>query len=658
MCGIAGFIQTQPLSEGLTVAAHMASAMHHRGPDDAGVWVNDSGQAHLAHARLAIVDLSPLGHQPMASPSGRYMMAFNGEVYNFPKLRQELELLGCVFRGHSDTEVLVNGMEHWGLEKTLQKSAGMFAIALWDNKHNTLTLARDRMGEKPLYFGWVGKGSGPKGLVFASELKAIKQHPDFKGEINRDALSLMMRHNAIPAPHSIYKNIYKLPAATTLEVSLSDIESGQFFGSMMTEKQSRYWDFDRVVSEGRANRLQASDSELIDQLDSVLKESISEKMVADVPLGAFLSGGYDSTAVVALMQSLSDKPVHTFSIGFHEKGYNEAEHAKAVAQHLGTEHTEMYVTPEQALAVIPKLPSIYDEPFSDSSQIPMFLVSEMTKQHVTVALSGDGGDELFGGYNRYTFGNGLWNKLSKVPAPLRQGLALGVQAVPPKWLDALLLPAMKLLPQKYQLASPGDKLHKLASILGLKDSNQLYLKLLSHWDQPENLVLHSNEPENAFFPRFDPVDDFVEKMMAIDTVHYMADDILTKVDRASMAVSLESRVPLIDHRVVEFAWQLPFNCKIRNGEGKWILKHLIDRYVPRSIMERPKMGFGVPIDQWLRSELREWAEDLLKPEKLRQQGYFNEPMVTEKWQEHLSGARNWQYYLWDVLMFQAWLREQ
>lgn len=653
MCGIAGFIQDRSISDGDSIASSMAAAMHHRGPDDAGVWVNGSAQVHLAHARLAIVDLSPLGHQPMGSPSGRYTMVFNGEVYNFPKLRDELALLGCSFQGHSDTEVLLNGIEHWGLEKTLQKSAGMFAIALWDQELKTLTLARDRMGEKPLYYGWARRD-----LVFASELKAIKQHPEFVGEINRDALTLFMRHNAIPAPHSIYQGIYKLPAASILEVSLADIEAGQACGSAMEDKQRRYWDFDRVVGEGCANRSQASDSELIDGLDEVLKLSISEKMVADVPLGAFLSGGYDSTAVVALMQSLSDTPVHTFSIGFHEEGYNEAEHAKAVAQHLGTQHTEMYVRPEQALSVIPKLSSIYDEPFSDSSQIPTFLVSEMTKQHVTVALSGDGGDELFGGYNRYTFGEGLWNKLSHIPSPLRRGLASGVQAVPPRWLDALLLPLMKLLPQRYRLAAPGDKLHKLASILGLRDGNALYLKLLSHWDQPGRLVLGGSEPANEFFARFDDVDSFVEKMMAIDTVHYMADDILTKVDRASMAVSLEGRVPLIDHRVVEFAWQLPFNCKIRNGEGKWILKQLIDRYVPRSLMERPKMGFGVPIDQWLRGELRDWAENLLDPVRLREQNFFNEMLITEKWREHLAGTRNWQYYLWDVLMFQAWLEEQ
>lgn len=641
MCGIAGFIASQPVSWGKVCAAKMAQTLHHRGPDDSGVWADSSGRVNLAHARLAIVDLSPEGHQPMPSPSGRFTMVFNGEIYNFRALRKDLEDQGCSFRGHSDTEVLLNGFEVWGVEETLRKSVGMFAIALWDEREQRLHLVRDRVGEKPLYYGLVN-GS----LVFSSELKAFKQYPDFSADVNRDALTLMMRHNYIPAPHSIYQGISKLPAATMLTVS----------GDSVTDWHiSTYWDFDSVVTDGVANRNQLSDAENVEGLDRVLRQSISEKMIADVPLGAFLSGGYDSTAVVALMQSMSDTPVNTFSIGFNEEGYNEAVHAKAVANHLGTNHTELYITPQQALDVIPTLPGIYDEPFSDSSQIPTFLVSEMTKKKVTVALSGDGGDELFGGYNRYSLANNLWGKLSKIPRPLRSGSASLVTSVSPNVLNALITPFLKLLPASYQHANPGDKLHKLAGILSLPNADAVYLKLLSHWDAPENLVLGSQEPHNPSFGRFSHLDNFVEKMMAVDTVNYMSDDILTKVDRASMAVSLESRVPFIDHRVIEFAWGLPFDCKIRNGEGKWILKQMLDRYVPRSIMERPKMGFGVPIDSWMRGELREWCEALLDPVKLRQQGYFDETQITEKWEEHKAGTRNWQYYLWDILMFQAWL---
>lgn len=644
MCGLAGFITSQAYDWSLACADKMAQSIHHRGPDGSGVWSDTSGRVNLAHARLAIVDLSVEGHQPMLSPSGRFTMVFNGEVYNFKLLRKELEGLGLSFRGHSDTEVLLNGFEAWGVEATIKKSVGMFAIALWDSHENRLHLIRDRVGEKPLYYGLVNNS-----LVFSSELKAFKQFPGFSGEINRNSLALMMRHNYIPAPHSIYKDVYKLPAATILSVELES--PGDW-------RLGKYWNFSSVVEEGVNNRSDLSDAAHVEGLDQVLRQSISDKMIADVPLGAFLSGGYDSTAVVALMQSISHNPVNTFSIGFHEEGYNEAVHAKAVAGHLGTNHTELYVTPDQALDLIPRLPTVYDEPFSDSSQIPTYLVSQMTREKVTVALSGDGGDELFGGYNRYNLANNLWGKLSRLPLPARSGMASLIESLSPSFLNSLLVPFMRLLPSSYRHANPGDKLHKLASILSLPSADAVYLKLLSHWDQPEQLVLGSCEPVNESFQQFSHLDSFVEKMMAIDTVNYMSDDILTKVDRASMAVSLETRVPLIDHRVIEYAWRLPFDCKIRNGEGKWILKQVLDRYVPRSIMERPKMGFGVPIDQWMRGELKEWCESLLDPVMLRQQGFFNEPLVTQKWSEHKSGVRNWQYYLWDVLMFQAWYREQ
>jgi len=640
MCGFAGFISKSDVCE--SVCQGMLSKIIRRGPDDSGVWIDQDAGIALGHRRLSIQDLSPLGHQPMRSLSGRYVIAYNGEVYNFKVLKVDLEKKGYVFRGHSDTEVLLAAIEAWGVEKALQCFAGMFAFALWDKKERTLTLARDRLGEKPLYYGWQGKT-----FLFGSELKSLKQHPDWQGEINRDALALYMRHNYIPAPHSIYKGIHKLMPGTFIQLKAGELSV-----------PIAYWEAKTVAEEGVAHPLALSDEQAVQSLDELLRQTINEKMISDVSLGAFLSGGIDSSAVVAIMQQESEQRVKTFSIGFHEKGYNEAEHAKAVAKHLCTEHTEMYVTSQEAMNVIPKLATLYDEPFADSSQIPTFLVSEMTKQHVTVALSGDGGDELFAGYNRYFLGQSLWNKLSKVPKSMRTVLASGITSVSPQAWDRLGSVAGRLIPSVRDRA--GDKLHKLAGILAVHSSEDMYRGFVSHWRNPEDIVLGGSESLTALTDksRWADLDDFTQRMQFLDTISYLPDDILVKVDRAAMGVSLETRVPFLDHRVVEFAWKVPMHQKIRHGHGKWLLRQVLYQYVPQSLIDRPKMGFGIPIDQWLRGALRDWAEDLLNKQRLQQEGFFNVQIVRQKWDEHLSGERNWQYLLWDVLMFQAWFEKE
>jgi asparagine synthase (glutamine-hydrolysing) len=646
MCGISGYLE---LGKGGGASAAQARAMADRivarGPDDAGSWAE--GPAALAHRRLSILDLSPAGHQPMHSACGRYVIVFNGEIYNWRDIRAELEAdpyfaeVVRGWRGHSDTEVILAAVGRWGFEAALQRLVGMFAIALWDRQEKSLFLARDRLGEKPLYYGRFGRS-----LLFGSELKALRAHPEFRGEIDRGALALLMRHNYIPAPYSIYRGVRKLSPATYLRV---DGDGGEVLRS--------YWSMAEIAAHGAADRFAGDDVAAVDELERVLLRSIREQMVADVPLGAFLSGGIDSSTVVALMQAQSSQPVRTFSIGFHEEGYNEAQHAKEVARHLGTQHTELYVTPQQAQAVIPRLPDIYDEPFADSSQIPTFLVAQLARQHVTVSLSGDGGDELFGGYNRYFFAGDLWHRIARVPRPLRAVSARSIRAVSPRTLNALAYWSRPLLPRRLRHANVGDKLHKLADILGSNGLAAIYRDLVSHWKEPADLVVGAVEPLTALTDpaRRAAFPDSLSSMMYLDTVSYLPDDILAKVDRAAMGVSLETRVPLLDHRVVEFAWRLPMSLKVRGGTGKWILRQLLYRHVPQTLVERPKMGFGVPIDAWLRGPLREWAEALLAEDRLRREDYFDPQPVREKWREHLSGARNWQYLLWDVLMFQAWL---
>jgi asparagine synthase (glutamine-hydrolysing) len=626
----------------------MAEQLVHRGPDDSGAWVDPQAGLALGFRRLAILDLTPEGHQPMLSACGRHVIVFNGEVYSFNELREELEPKGCKFRGHSDTEVMLAAISEWGLEAAVKKFVGMFAFALWDRRERALHLVRDRLGIKPLYYGWVGKT-----FLFGSELKALRAHPDFVPEINRDALALQMRHDYIPQPYSIYKGIYKLPPGCILTVNSNQS------GAAKQATPRRYWSAKEVAEQGIANPFKGSEREAIEQLDALLREAVRLRMVADVPLGAFLSGGIDSSTVVALMQAQSSRPVKTFTIGFYEDSYNEARQAKAVAAHLGTDHTELYVTPDETMAVIPKLPTLYDEPFSDSSQIPTYLISALARRHVTVSLSGDGGDELFGGYDRYFVGYAAWQKVGWLPYSFRRLLARIIAAgrveTYNKWL-AWLSPLFS----RYGRPKPvGQKVHRLAQVLAFESPEALYHQLLSHWQQPEEIVLGAEEPATALTDstQWASLPGLFQRMMFFDLITYLPDDILTKVDRASMGVSLEARVPLIDHRVVEFAARMPLSMKIRGGQGKWLLRQVLYQYVPKALIERPKMGFGVPIDSWLRGPLREWAEGLLDAQRLRREGYFCPEPIRQLWREHLSGVRNWDYYLWDILMFQAWSEE-
>jgi asparagine synthase (glutamine-hydrolysing) len=647
MCGFTGYLS---LSEKINadLLINMGNTLVHRGPDDGGIWHDNDAGIGLAFRRLSIVDLSSTGHQPMLSGSGRYVIAFNGEIYNHLSLRAELETGGNVssWRGHSDTETLLGGFDAWGIEATVKKSIGMFAFAVWDKQTRQLTLGRDRMGEKPLYYGWQGQGEQAV-FLFGSELKALREHPAFENSINRGALSLQLRHNYIPAPYSIYNGIAKLRQGCLLTVSLPQREA----------KEWAYWSTLQVAESGVAQPFAGTAGQAVDDLEKLLKSAIQQQMMADVPLGAFLSGGVDSSLVVALMQAQSTQPVKTFTIGFNEQGYNEAVYAKAVAEHLGTDHTELYVTAGQAMAVIPRLPGLYDEPFSDSSQIPTFLVSQLAKQHVTVSLSGDAGDELFCGYNRYVMTADLWHKIALLPMPLRRLLAKGIRSVSPDSWNGLtrFLPLSK----STRPVNIGDKLHKGAGVLTSKNSNELYAHFITHWLDSTSVVIDGLSLPTLVteLPRLTGLND-IERMMALDCMTYLPGDILVKVDRAAMGVSLESRVPFLDHRVVEFAWQLPQSLKLRDGQSKWALRQVLYRYVPKELIERPKMGFGVPIDAWLRGPLRDWAEALLDETRLRNEGFFHPAPIRQKWQEHLSGQRNWQYHLWDVLMFQAWLEVQ
>lgn len=642
MCGFAGEVGGAGVDE--ERLHRMAAALHHRGPDDRGVWCNAEAGIGLAHARLSILDLSPAGHQPMPSACGRFVIAFNGEIYNHRSLRIELERIGHApsWRGHSDTETLLAGFDAWGIEATVKKAVGMFAFAVWDKQTRTLTLGRDRLGEKPLYYGWQGET-----FLFASELKALRAHPAFRAEINRDALVAFMRYGYIPAPQSIYRGIHKLLPGTLLSVRGSE---------RADSKPVSYWSLLDVARQGMRTPFAGSDAEALEELEARLSEAVALQQIADVPLGAFLSGGIDSSTIVALMQAQSNRPIHTFTIGFAEHQYNEAVHAQAVARRLGTDHTELYVTPEETRAVIPRLPVLYDEPFGDSSQIPTFLVSQLARRSVTVSLSGDAGDELFGGYNRYAW----TRKLLKYPGPLRRMLAGGLTALSPVQWDGVYGAIQPLLPASLRFRMPGDKAHKLASVLAANSNAAIYQRLVSTWQSPDAVVLggHDTAGLSKAWEELADFDAPENRMMALDALTYLADDILCKVDRAAMGVSLESRVPFLDHRVVEFAWRLPLHMKIRRGQGKWILRQLLYNYVPKELIERPKMGFGVPIDAWLRGPLREWAENLLDETRLKQEGFFKPEAIRTKWREHLSGRRNWAYHLWDVLMFQAWLEQE
>lgn len=639
MCGITGFLNNKNKLPGMEgVISQMTEKLHHRGPDDGDVWLNQEDGVALGHRRLAIIDLSPHGHQPMHSQCGRYVIVYNGEVYNYLDLQKKLAAKGYTFKGHSDTEVILALIAEEGLEAALKQMSGMFAFALWDKKEKALHLARDRIGEKPLYYGLVNDA-----LVFASELKAIRAYPDFKNSICSQSISLLLQYGYIPAPHSIYEKIYKLTPGTYLTITPTHLAQ--------LPNPKTYWSAIEVAKEGLANPLQISDAEAVQHVDTLLSNIIKTRMISDVPFGAFLSGGIDSSVVAALMQANSERPIRTFTIGFNEKAYNEAEYAKAVANHLKTEHTELYVDSAQALAVIPNLPHIYDEPFADSSAIPTFLVSQLTKQHVTVCLSGDGGDEVFGGYNRYLLGKNIWKKLSLMPYPLRVVMRKILLSVSPAHWDRLLSFT------RYPII--GDKLHKLASVVAVKSPDVLYNHLISQWKDTDSVVRHSSNYQKSEAPvsllsQFEEW-DFVEKMMVTDTISYLPDDIMVKVDRAGMAVSLESRAPYLDHQLIEFMWKLPLHMKIRNRETKWLLRQVLAKHVPNQLTDRQKMGFGIPLDSWLRGPLRDWAESLLDRNKIEQQGFLKPEPILQKWNEHLSGKRNWQYLLWTVLMFQAWL---
>ena len=653
MCGLTGFLWNQKARYNIgSQLKSMTDSIAHRGPDGEGFWFDEGVRVAIGHRRLSVLDLSSAGHQPMHSTSGQYIVAFNGEIYNHLDLREELdnELNRLIdWSGHSDTETLLLCFETWGVDTTLQKVNGMFAIALYDTKHNSLYLIRDRMGEKPLYYGWSGDS-----FLFGSELKSLKAFDDFSGEIDCNALALYLKYDYVPSPYSIYKGIKKIPIGGYIKVDMVD----NVWSRDGVSDINYYWSMNDIAKSGKGiNKFNGSDEDAIQELDDLLSSAIKRQMLSDVPLGAFLSGGIDSSVVAALMQKQSKKKIKTFTIGFNEKHYNEAEYAKEVALHLGTEHTELYISPEQAIDVISRLPEVYDEPFADSSQIPTILVSKLAKRHVTVSLSGDGGDELFGGYNRYFMADRAWNKIEKIPFAVRKIISKGIILLSPKVWSFLINNAFKLLPKRFSMAHPGDKIYKLSKMLLSDNIYNVYDGLVSHWDNSFEVVIDCkkkarNTGENINLAHSE------EGMMLLDSITYLPDDILHKVDRAAMSVSLETRAPFLDKNVVKFSWRLPFNMKIRDSQGKWILRKVLDRYVPKELIDRPKMGFGVPIDSWLRGPLREWAEELLSEERLKNDGYFHVKPIREKWNEHLSGHRNWQYHLWSVLMFQVWLDSQ
>jgi asparagine synthase (glutamine-hydrolysing) len=651
MCGFSGVLGLEWASceDAIrSTLAQMTDRLAHRGPDAEGQWFDPAAGIALGHRRLAIVELSDAGSQPMHSAGGRYVLSYNGEIYNHSDLRRQLASDGRRpdWRGHSDTETLLACIDAWGVDRSLAKAIGMFAFAVWDREARVLTLARDRLGEKPLYYGWCGSGNA-RAFLFGSQISSLRPHPCFDTAIDRGSLSLLMRHSYIPAPYSIYRSIRKLPPGCIATLSLQQREP----------RIRSYWSGTETARNGLANRFFGDPDAAVDALEGLLRDAVGRQMIADVPLGACLSGGVDSSAVVALMQAQSARPINTFSIGFHEKDFNEADHAKAVAHHLGTDHVELYVTADDAMAVVPALSTIYDEPFADSSQIPTYLVSRLARRHVTVALSGDGGDELFGGYTRYHLTHSMWRHLSRIPRFARLGAAKAIKSISSERWGAVGAAASSLLPGDSRLAQLGEKMHRGADVIGSLTVGELYHGVVSSWRTPDELVVGGKEPPTSLCgdePDLHGLSD-VERMMVLDLITYLPGDILAKVDRASMAVSLESRVPMLDHRVVEFAAALPMAYKWREGQSKWVLRQVLYRHVPRKLIERRKMGFGVPVGSWLRGPLRNWAAELVDARRVRQEGYLNSDMVSRAWWMHQRGTANLESYLWPVLMFQQWL---
>jgi asparagine synthase (glutamine-hydrolysing) len=647
MCGIAGILRRgggqAAIPDNVT---RMTSALAHRGPDASAIWADADARICLGQRRLAIQDLSAAGAQPMHSDCGRFSVTYNGELYNHPTIRAELEAIGAApnWRGHSDTETMLYAIRHWGITEALQRLNGMFAFALWDARDRRLTLCRDRFGEKPLYYAWIGSD-----FVFASELKAFAAHPNWKASIDRRALTAFMRYSYVPAPWTIWQGVRKLVAGSMLSIPES-LAPGE-----LTQPQA-YWSMREQMAAGRHDRL-TDPAATIDELERLLAQAVVRQSISDVPLGAFLSGGIDSSTIVALMQKHSSQPVKTFSIGFAEADFNEAVHARGVARHLGTDHTELTVAPSDARDVIPKLPQFYDEPFGDSSQIPTRLVAALARRNVTVALSGDAGDELFGGYNRHVWGARLQARFGRLPEPAKTVLAAAIRLMAPEPANTIGRLAGRVLPQRYRLPRAGDQMAKIGRILDARSFDDMYRLLSSIDDEPSRAIIGGSEPGSWFTEQIadiDPALDPLDRMTLSDALSYLTDDILQKVDRAAMSVSLETRVPFLDRDVVDFSCRVPPHLKVRNGEGKWLVRQVLNRHVPGHLVDRPKTGFGIPLDDWLRGPLKSWASDLLAPDRLDQQGWFDTKRVGRIWAEHLGGGRNHGSWLWNVLTVQAW----
>lgn len=654
MCGITGIFGNLRKEEFDSSIHEMSATLNHRGPDDAGTWINEENGVAFGHQRLSIMDLSLAGHQPMASPCGRFNIVFNGEIYNHLQLRDKLNTSANKqsWKGHSDTETLVTAFSQWGIEKTLQQLVGMFAIAVWDFKEKRLFLIRDRFGEKPLYYGW---SNGV--FLFGSELKALQKYKRFSNQIDRGALSLYMKYMYVPTPYSIFRDIYKLEPGCILQIDKgTKPPTLPLFAPFRDQgiNIAQWYSISNMAQAGQKNLI-TDQNDAVDLIEKTLLESVRSQLISDVPLGAFLSGGIDSSVITALMQKVCKDPVKTFTIGFEESSFNEAIYAKEVSRHLGTEHHELYVTSSDAFKVIPHLPTLYDEPFADSSQIPTYLASKLARESVTVSLSGDAGDELFGGYNRYLWGSRVWNKVRWMPLIVRQTLGVAINKISVNTWDSI----GNSLPNSSRVSLMGDKAHRMAHRLkNVKSLDDVYHSLVTEGYKEDGLVVNDKAALITKLDNNDIVSGIVDsehRMMLLDSLTYLPDDILTKVDRAAMGVSLETRIPFLDYRVAELAWRLPLDTKINNGETKWPIRQVLYKYVPKVLIERTKAGFAIPVGQWIRGPLREWAADLLNEERIRREGYFNPELVQQLWQQHLSGKYDWTPRLWAILMFQAWL---